>query len=84
MPLPIVVQGDIMQTARMCRVCGVQIPPERIEIIPNTQTCTKHSNATAVVGFMDYSHKTAPQLVMVSANDTEGMRRATNVFKRKR
>jgi hypothetical protein len=69
---------------RDCKVCGVRIHPERIEIIPNTQTCTKHSSATARVGFMDYSHKTAPQLVMVNSDDKEGMRRAINVYRRKR
>jgi hypothetical protein len=29
--------------ARFCKTCGVEINPKRIEILPNTQTCTQHS-----------------------------------------
>lgn len=29
--------------ARFCKTCGVEINPKRIEILPDTQTCTQHS-----------------------------------------
>jgi adenine-specific DNA methylase len=29
--------------SRKCIVCGVEIDPRRIAILPNTQTCTQHS-----------------------------------------
>lgn len=70
--------------SRCCRVCGEEIHPERLEILPHAQECAKHSSVESVVGFMDYSHKTAPSLVMVSSRDKEGMRRAVNAFKRRR
>jgi adenine-specific DNA methylase len=29
--------------SRKCIVCGIEIDPRRIAILPNTQTCTQHS-----------------------------------------
>jgi hypothetical protein len=29
--------------SRYCKVCGVEIDPRRIAILPDTQTCTQHS-----------------------------------------
>lgn len=29
--------------SRKCIICGVEIDPRRIAILPNTQTCTQHS-----------------------------------------
>jgi hypothetical protein len=31
--------------SRKCITCGIEIDPRRIAILPNTQTCTKHSTA---------------------------------------
>jgi hypothetical protein len=31
--------------SRQCITCGVEIDPRRINILPNTQTCTQHSTA---------------------------------------
>lgn len=29
--------------SRKCIICGIEIDPRRIAILPNTQTCTQHS-----------------------------------------
>jgi hypothetical protein len=29
--------------ARYCRICGAEIPPERLEVIPDTLVCVKCS-----------------------------------------
>ena len=31
--------------SRYCKVCGVEIDPRRLAILPDTQTCTQHSTA---------------------------------------
>lgn len=38
--------------SKICKVCGVEIPPKRLEILPHTQTCTKHSVAEKKVGMI--------------------------------
>jgi hypothetical protein len=55
-----------------------------LEAIPDTNCCVKCSVAPKYVGFMDWYHKTAPELVMVSDNDKENLRRAQRVSARSR
>ena len=31
--------------SRYCKVCGIEIDPRRLAILPDTQTCTQHSTA---------------------------------------
>jgi len=38
--------------SRYCKVCGVEIDPRRIAILPNTQTCTQHSTAEKKVAMV--------------------------------
>lgn len=76
-------RGDLVMP-RTCDCCGVVIPPARLEALPNTTTCVKCSRAVTFVGFMDWSHKTAPELVMVNGDDTENLRRAQRINARAR
>ena len=69
---------------RLCDTCGQQIPAARLEALPNTTTCIKCSRVVTFVGFMDWAHKTAPELVMVNGDDTENLRRARRVSERAR
>lgn len=68
----------------VCEVCQCDIPAERLAAIPNVRRCVTHSAASRSVGFMSFSHKTAPTLVMVRTDDAESLRRAQRAFKRAR
>ena len=60
------------------------IPKIRLLAIPNTVTCVKCSNVKEYVGFMDWEHKTAPEIVFVGGDDRENLRRARAINERKR
>jgi len=66
-----------------CFYCGKPIPPERLECLPKTKTCVRCSDVRPVLAFMDYGHKTAPSLVIVS-DDREQQRLAKRAFRRAR
>ena len=68
---------------RKCRYCGHPIHPERLECLPQTQTCVKCSDVTKPIGLMDFGHKTAPSLVLVP-DDREQQRLARRAFRRAR
>ena len=60
-----------------CINCLFKIDQERAEFIQEynrPQVCRQCSTEKRAIGFMDYGHKTAPQLVMCSANATETIR----------
>jgi len=67
-----------------CSKCGCQIPPARRNAIPSTSTCVKCSTVAPYVGFMDWGHKTAPEIVMIPADDRENIRRARAINERRR
>jgi hypothetical protein len=69
---------------RNCDTCGCQISPLRLEALPHTTTCVGCSREVGFVGFMDWSHKTAPEFVAVRADDRENLRRAARVSSRAR
>ena len=69
---------------KSCETCGNIIPQARLEIIPHAKTCVACSTEPKRVGFMDWYHKTAPELVMVSSDDRENLRRAVRVNCRSR
>ena len=69
-----------------CVSCGLDVDPERAEFLVEggrRVTCMGCSMEQPKVCFMDYSHKTAPSLVVVGTNP-ESIRLATRAFKRKR
>jgi hypothetical protein len=71
---------------KTCKVCGCEIPAERLEVLPDTETCTQHSGVRPMVGFMvsEFSKATAPVLVQVDPNNREALRRAKRAFHRAR
>jgi hypothetical protein len=69
-----------------CVRCGSVVDSERAEALTEfgiAVTCKSCSTEMPRVCFMDYSHKTAPSLVVVG-NNAESVRLASNAFKRKR
>lgn len=71
----------------ICRYCRSNIPQERYEFLVEYNKpivcmgCTTESRA---VGYMDWGHKTAPQLVMVPSNAKETIRILNRANKRSR
>lgn len=74
-----------MPEKRHCRFCNCEIHPDRLEILPDTQTCTKHSTVTAPIGFMipTAAKGCAPVLAIVP-NNKEARRQAFRANKRHR
>lgn len=65
------------ETLMRCINCLFKIDQDRIEYIQEfnkPQVCRHCSTEKRRVGYMDYGHKTAPQLVMCSANAKETKR----------
>lgn len=70
-----------------CIYCQDVIPDGRAEFLIETHrraTCLSCSVESRAVGFLSYSHKTAPELVMIPANNTEKIRRCQRVNRRAR
>lgn len=65
-----------------CCVCGVDISEERVEM--GFYTCIAHSTAKPRVGFMVFNHKTAPEIAIIDASNSEGLRQAQRAFNRDR
>lgn len=69
-----------------CVICSNEVPFERCEFLLETNrkvTCINCSSESKLEGFMDYGHKTAPQLVVLP-NDPEVKRIAKRAFVRAR
>lgn len=70
---------------KKCVKCGVKIPKERLEILPNTELCIKCSQKYGpqkLVGYMVYDGKTGGDLVTVDPSDEESMRLAKRAHRR--
>lgn len=67
-----------------CDKCGTVIPNNRLLAIPNVKVCVRCSDVKEYVGFMDWEHKTAPEIVLVKGDDLENLRRARAINERKR
>lgn len=69
-----------------CKLCKQTMPNDRAEFLlaaGKPLVCIKCSSEKPVVTFMDYSHKTAPSLVVVGDN-REQVRMATRCYRRAR
>lgn len=69
-----------------CKLCQQTMPNERAEFLISAGkpvVCISCSNERPVITFMDYSHKTAPSLVIVGDNK-EQVRMATRAYRRAR
>jgi hypothetical protein len=73
-----------MKTQKTCRVCGTKIPKARLEALPNTETCVKHSTVKPYVGFQVFPHKTGGECVLIDPNNEESMRLAQRAHLRER
>jgi hypothetical protein len=73
-----------MSKERKCEECGEVIPAERLEVLPDTTTCVKHSHVKKHLVMPVYSHKTAPEMVIVDTENGEAVRLAKRANKRGR
>lgn len=71
-----------METQK-CIVCNKPIPTERLEALPHTIYCVEHSTTHTPKGFLVYSHKTAPELIIIPPSP-EAMRQARRAHRRAR
>jgi hypothetical protein len=69
---------------RRCFVCDTIIPKARLDVLPETRVCVKHSTEKPVVGMMVFDHKTAPTLVIIHPENKEAIRRAHRFYGRGR
>ena len=69
---------------RKCMKCDCEIPAMRLEALPNTTTCVGCSRVKSYVGFLDWNHKTTPEIVMIPSDDRENVRRAKAISDRRR
>lgn len=69
---------------RKCIKCDCEIPAMRLEALPDTTTCVGCSCVASYVGFMDWGHKTAPEIVMIPSDQRENVRRAQAINERRR
>ena len=70
-----------------CIYCKNQIDFDRYEFLVETGRqilCKSCSVESRAVGFLSYSHKTAPELVMIPANHKEDIRKCNRVNRRAR
>jgi hypothetical protein len=70
-----------------CVYCRSGIDFDRYEFLVETGRqiiCKDCSVENRAVGFLSYSHKTAPELVMVPANNKENIRRCDRANRRAR
>lgn len=70
----------------LCKFCNNTIDQERLEFLTEYKkelTCLDCTKEVRFTGFMDYNHKTAPQLVILP-NDPEIKRIAKRAFCRAR
>lgn len=69
--------------SRVC-FCGKEIPPERLEVLPDATTCVGCSGVKRVAAFMVYSHKTAGAVMFIDSRNPEAVRQAKRAFRRAR
>ena len=70
-----------------CIYCQNDVGFDRYEFLVETGRkiiCKNCSVENRAVGFLSYSHKTAPELVLIPANNTENIRRCERVNRRAR
>lgn len=70
-----------------CIYCQENVGFDRYEFLVETgrkMICKDCSVENRAVGFLSYSHKTAPELVMIPANNKEEIRRCKRVNRRAR
>lgn len=69
---------------RNCFRCKQIIPMERLEVLPDTQTCVSCSGVQKYVGAMVFDHKTAPRLAYVRPENKQAVETLKRFVKRAR
>lgn len=69
---------------RRCKTCDEEIPQARLECIPDTETCVKHSTVKGYLGVLEFGHKTGGYVVKVDPSNEEGVRRMWRAYHRSR
>jgi len=67
-----------------CIKCNKEIPAERLEALPNTDTCVNCSSVKKYKGIMDFAHKTAGECVIFNPDNKEVARLADRYNRRAR
>lgn len=70
-----------------CIYCKNCVGVDRYEFLVETGrriVCKECSVESKAVGFLSYSHKTAPQLVLIPANNKENLRKCDRANRRAR
>lgn len=69
---------------KVCKYCNQVIPAERLEALPSTETCVKHSDVVKNKAFMVFGHKTGGQVTIVNGANKEAIRQAERANRRAR
>ena len=64
-----------------CSWCNASMPDERVEFY---STCIQCTDQSTPIAFNNFSHKTAPELVLVKSSNKEAVRQARNANIRRR
>lgn len=67
-----------------CSICGMVIPNERLEILPETDVCVLCTSEPKKLGIPSYGHKTGGSVVIIDPREQETLRRAKNQYRRTR
>lgn len=63
----------MLTLTRTCARCKAEISPERLEVLPETQTCVECSTVQKYVGAMVYDHKTAGRVEFVRPENKQAV-----------
>jgi hypothetical protein len=69
---------------RLCNSCQKPIAAQRLQVLPDTNSCASCSTVERVVGFMAWPHKTGSYLEIVPAGNSEALRKAIRANRRAR
>ena len=67
------IKNDIMD----CRICGEEIHPKRLEILPGTKTCVSCSTTARYACIPITSHKTGNTIQLVSQETADAVYKAS-------
>lgn len=74
-------QTSLVKNIMKCCRCNRAIEPERISVLGHTNfcmACAKIHKPQRVVGYMEWSHKTAPTLRLTDTQSLEQFKQDTN------
>ena len=61
---------------KKCTTCNCEISKDRLDLIPDAETCIKHSTVQRYIGVTEFGHKTGGYVIKVRPDlNAEGLRR---------